>query len=148
MTYATFESEIIVRPDDIDVNAHVHNSRYLDYVLMARYDQMARCYGMSMEEFLKLGFSWVNSATHIEYKRPLVMGDVAVVRTRIGVMREKGVHVEFEILRRATGKVVADGWQDYVMVSVANGRAIPIPDSIRRIYSIPANVAEDGKTTT
>lgn len=147
MTYATFESEIIVRPDDIDVNAHVHNSRYLDYVLMARYDQMARCYGMSMEEFLKLGFSWVNSATYIEYKRPLVMGDVAVVRTRVGEMREKGVRVEFEILRRATGKIVADGWQDYVMVSVANGRATLIPEQIRTIYSIPAIAAEDGTTT-
>jgi acyl-CoA thioester hydrolase/thioesterase-3 len=148
MSFATFASDIIVRPDDIDVNAHVHNSRYLDYVLMARYDQMARCYGMSMEEFLKLGYSWVNSATYIEYKRPLVMGDVAIVRTRVGEMREKGVRVEFEILRRATGKIVADGWQDYVMVSVANGRAIPIPEQIRTIYSIPANAAEDGTTTT
>ena len=26
-----FETEIIVRPDDIDMNSHVHNSKYLDY---------------------------------------------------------------------------------------------------------------------
>ncbi len=49
-----------VRPDDIDMNQHVHNSRYFDYVLAARYDQMSRCYKMSMEEFLKAGFGWVN----------------------------------------------------------------------------------------
>ncbi len=48
-----FESEMQVRPDDIDMNRHVHNSRYFDYVLAARYDQMARCYGMPMEEFLR-----------------------------------------------------------------------------------------------
>jgi acyl-CoA thioester hydrolase/thioesterase-3 len=136
MSYATFESEIIVRPDDIDVNAHVHNSRYLDYVLMARYDQMARCYGMPMEDFLKLGYSWVNTSTFIEYKRELRMGDIAVVRTRIEEMRVKGVRVAFEILRKATGKVVADGWQDYVMISTESGRAAVIPDEIRTIYSI------------
>ncbi len=136
MSYAWFESEIIIRPDDIDVNAHVHNSRYLDLVLAARYDQMDRCYGMSMERFLEQGFSWVNTKTMIQYKRELVMGDVAVVRTRVGEMFPKGVRVEFEILRKATGKVVADGWQEYTMVSVETGRAATIPDEIRRIYSI------------
>ncbi|MEM7013763.1 MAG: acyl-CoA thioesterase, partial [Verrucomicrobiota bacterium] len=33
--YSTFESELAVRPDDIDLNGHVHNSKYLDYVLAA-----------------------------------------------------------------------------------------------------------------
>lgn len=40
------------------------------------------------------------------------------------------------ILRKATGKLVADGWQEYMMVSVESGRAATIPDEIRRIYSI------------
>jgi len=136
MSYRWFSSELVIRPDDIDVNAHVHNSRYLDLVLAARYDQMARCYGMAMEDFLRLGFSWVNTKTFIEYKRELVMGDVAIVRTRVGEMYPKGVRVEFEILRQATGKVCADGWQEYTMISVQSGRAAVIPDEIRQIYSI------------
>lgn len=28
-----FETEIAIRPDDIDLNNHVHNTKYLDYVL-------------------------------------------------------------------------------------------------------------------
>ena len=35
-----FETEIIVRPDDIDMNNHVHNSKYLDYIQTARFIQM------------------------------------------------------------------------------------------------------------
>lgn len=31
--YKTFETEHRVRPDDIDMFQHVHNSKYLDYVL-------------------------------------------------------------------------------------------------------------------
>src|SRR5207237_5213106 len=76
-----FESELHVRPDDIDMNQHVHESRYFDYVLAARYDQMARCYKMSMEEFLKAGLGWFIKTAHIEYKRPLRLGDQLLVRT-------------------------------------------------------------------
>ena len=46
--YSTFETEFRVRPDDIDMFQHVHNSKYFDYVLAARYDQMERCYGVAM----------------------------------------------------------------------------------------------------
>ena len=42
--FSTFETIVPVRPDDIDMNQHVHNSKYLDYVLAARLDQMERCY--------------------------------------------------------------------------------------------------------
>src|ERR1043166_9102526 len=74
-----FETELQVRPDDIDMNQHVHASRYFDYVLAARYDQMARCYKMSMDEFIKLGLGWFVRSTHIDYKRPLGMGDAFLV---------------------------------------------------------------------
>ena len=50
--YARFETEHVVRPDDIDMFQHVHSSRYLDYVLAARYEQMAPCYGMPWEDFI------------------------------------------------------------------------------------------------
>lgn len=51
--HTKFDSEIIVRPSEIDINRHVHQSVYLDYVLFARWDQMKRCYKMSMGEFFK-----------------------------------------------------------------------------------------------
>ena len=73
-----FETVLQVRPDDIDMNQHVHSSRYQDYVLAARYDQMARGYRMSMEEFVKAGLGWFVKAAHLEYRRALVMGDTSV----------------------------------------------------------------------
>ena len=47
-----FESEIAIRPDDIDLNNHVHNTKYLDYVLAARFDQMIKYYKMTMKDYL------------------------------------------------------------------------------------------------
>ena len=104
-----FETEMPVRPDDIDMNQHVHNSRYFDYVLAARYDQMARCYRMPMEEFMAHGFGWVVRTAHVRYKRALGLGDQMFVRTWIDAIFKDGVTVQFQIVNRTSGKLCADG---------------------------------------
>jgi acyl-CoA thioester hydrolase/thioesterase-3 len=134
--FSVFESILAVRPDDIDMNQHVHSSRYQDYVLAARYDQMARCYGMSMEEFLALGLGWFVNACQFEYKRPLRMGDTFRVRTWVESFRRDGVRIRFEILREPQGKLSCQGWCDYTMVSTATGRAVEIPPDIVEKYSV------------
>jgi len=134
--HSKFESELQVRPDDIDMNQHVHNSRYFDYVLAARYDQMERCYKMPMEEFLKHGFGWVVKKAFIEYKRPLALGDWFIVRTWIHEVVNDGVQVHFEIIKKATAKLSCDGYFDYTMVNMKTGRAENIPDWIKEKYSV------------
>ncbi len=136
MSYSQFETTIEVRPDDIDMNQHVHNAKYFDYVLAARYDQMERCYSMSMQTFLDRGFSWVVRASYMEHKRPLHIGDSAIVRTQVEEIRNRGVKVAFEILKYADDKLVAKGWLDYVMVALATGRPQTIPEDILEHYSI------------
>lgn len=135
-TYARFESELQVRPDDLDMNRHVHASRYLDYVLAARYDQMERCYRMSVEEFEKLGLAWFVQTSHIEYKRPLALGERFIVRTWVREFARTGVTVDFAILKQANGKISAQGWCHYSLVRADTGRAENIPDWIVARYSI------------
>lgn len=134
--YTRFETLLAVRPDDIDMNQHVHNSKYFDYVLAARYDQMERCYGMSMEAFIHRGLSWVVKASYMEHKRPLRIGDSAIVRTQIEEIEGSGVKVGFSIMKESDAKLVARGWFDYVLVSLQSGRPQSIPDDIREKYSV------------
>jgi acyl-CoA thioester hydrolase/thioesterase-3 len=131
-----FETELQVRPDDIDMNQHVHASRYLDYVLAARYDQMARCYAMSMEEFLQAGFGWVVRSCSLDFKRALGLGEHFTVRTWIDEVFADGVLVRFEIDRKKNGKRCCDGSFHYTMVSLKTGRAEPIPDWIVQKYAV------------
>lgn len=134
--YAKFETELQVRPDDIDMYQHVHSSRYMDYVLAARFDQMERCYRMPMAEFARHGYGWFMAATEMRFKRPLELGDRFVVRTWIEHFTSIGVRVRFEIDRPADGRRACEGWFDYVMVSVETGRATRLPDWIKARYSI------------
>lgn len=136
MAFSTFTSEIQVRPDDIDVNNHVHFSKYLDFVLAARYEQMARDYKVSMEEFVKRGLAWVVSGLSVQYKRSLVLGDTAVIKTHINSVSNTAAVVGFEIYRKSTNKLSAEGQFEYTLVNTATGRAEQIPDDIVQQYSI------------
>ena len=104
--YSSFTSEFKVRPDDIDMFNHVHNSTYFDYVLAARYDQMERFYGMSMEEFMSKGYGWVVRTAFVDYKRPLGLGDEFAVKTGIETINNKGCKVKFEIVNKKTNKIL------------------------------------------
>lgn len=130
-----FETELMTRPDDIDMNQHVHSSRYLDYVLAARFDQMERCYRFSMEEFMKTGFGWVVRTAHVEFKRPLEIERI-LVRTWVDEISRTDVRVHFEIVKQKNAKLSCDGWFLYTMVDLATGRAKPIPDWIAEKYAI------------
>jgi len=131
-----FETELQVRPDDIDMNQHVHGSRYFDYVLAARYDQMERCYKMSMQEFVQAGYGWYVKTAHLDYKRALGLGERFVVRTWVDAIRRSEVLVKFEILRCANSKLCCDGFFDYTMIRLETGRAETIPDWIAHKYAI------------
>jgi len=131
-----FESELQVRPDDIDMNQHVHGSRYFDYVLAARYDQMGRCYKMSMEEFLRARFGWFVRTAQLDYKRPLGLGDYFIVRTWVEEIVRDSVRVNFEILKKTNGKLSCDGHFHYTMVNLQTGRAEVIPEWIVQKYAI------------
>lgn len=134
--YSIFQTELKVRPDDIDMFQHVHNSKYFDYVLSARYDQMEEFYKMSMESFLESGYGWVVRTAHVDFKRPLILGDVILIRTGILTINEKGCRVQFEMENKRTGKIASDGWFDYVMIDTKTGKGCRVTDEMIKAYSI------------
>jgi len=136
LVYSKFETEMQVRPDDIDMYQHVHSSRYMDYVLAARFDQMERCYKMPMSEFQRQGYGWFMASAHMNFKRPLGLGDRFVVRTWIEKFTLIGVKVQFQIEGRPGSKLCCDGWFDYVMVSTETARPVRLPAEIRAKYTI------------
>lgn len=126
-----------VRPDDIDLFGHVHSSRYMDYVFAARLDQMERCYGMSLQEFMQHNLGWYLSATELRFLKPLKMSETIKVQTAIVSMGTASVRVEFSILRATDDAISCKGWAEYVLVDLQSGRPKSIPDWVIGRYSLP-----------
>jgi len=134
--HTKFDSEIIVRPSEIDLNRHVHQSVYLDYVLFARWDQMKRCYRMSMGEFFKRGYSWTTKSTYFEFNKPLYLGDTIIVRTWVEEIKKRSVKVCFQILKKGTEEIASEGYFIYVLINAKTGKPEIIPEDIIKIYSV------------
>jgi acyl-CoA thioester hydrolase/thioesterase-3 len=131
-----FTSEIPVRPDDIDMFQHVHNSRYLDYIQAARYDQMVRCYKMSMEEFMIMGYGFVVKKAELNFKRALIMGDMMLISTQVKEFNGSDITVEFEIVNKKNEKISCDGIMLYTMMNLKTGRSEKVPEEIQTKFSI------------
>lgn len=136
MLYKKFETEMIVRPSEIDYNGHVHQTAYLDYLLFARVDQMRRCYKMPIEEFFKRGLSWATKSLSINYLKSLYMNERFTVRTWIESLGDKSVNVRFEILKNGSRTVAAEGESTYVLVDARTGKPASIPEDIKEKFSI------------
>jgi thioesterase-3 len=136
MIYKKFETELTVRPSEIDYNGHVHQSAYLDYLLFARVDQMTRCYKMPIEEFFKRGLSWATKSISINYLKSLFMNERFLVRTWIETIGDKSVNVQFQILKTTSGAVAAEGESTYVLVDAKSGKPTAIPEDIKEKFSI------------
>lgn len=128
--YSIFSTEIIVRPDDIDLNNHVHFTKYLDYFLAARYDQMGKYYNLSMEEFVEMGYNWVASNMNINYKRALLLGDTAIVKTQVNSFNGAQIKVNFWIYSKKSEKLIADGCGNFTLIKTKNLRPMRIPQDI------------------
>jgi acyl-CoA thioester hydrolase/thioesterase-3 len=136
MIYQKFETEMTVRPSEIDYNGHVHQSAYLDYLLYARVDQMQRCYKMPIEAFFKRGFSWATKSLAINYLKSLYMNERFIVRTWIESLGEKSIDVRFQILKASSGAVAAEGESTYVLIDVKTGKPAALPEDFREKFSI------------
>lgn len=131
-----FDTEIVVRPYEIDYNRHVNQSVYLDYLLAARIDQMKRCYKMPIEVFFARGFSWITKSISIDYHRSVFMGETIIVRTWIESIGKRSVTVHFQMLKKKDMSLAAGGKAVYVLIEIQTGKPAAIPDDIREKYTV------------
>ena len=132
-----FTSNFAVRPDDLDLFKHVHSSRYQDYLLAARFDQMKRCYGISMEAFMEKGLGWFVSDFRIQYKDQLGLGDEFAVTTWVETFKAATITVGFEIQRTTSPEALCcQGESRYVLINLETGRPTRIPDWVKTAYEV------------
>ena len=74
------ELELTVRSTEIDVNGHVNNAKYLEYLEWGREDWYERA-GLDYAAFLEMGIQTVTVNININYRRECVQGERLIVHT-------------------------------------------------------------------
>lgn len=115
MTTATLpkelESQSLVRFPDCDPFNHLNNSRYIDYIINAREDQLMSYYDFDVYKLAKeQGLSWVVAQTQIAYLAPAELMEIVTIQTRLMAYTDKALMVEAVMWNEAKTQVKAVMW--------------------------------------
>lgn len=105
------ESQSLIRFPDCDPFNHLNNSRYIDYIINAREDQLMSYYSFDVYKLAReQGLSWVVAQTQIAYLAPAALMEIVTIRTRLMGHTEKALMVEAVMYNEAKTQVKAVMW--------------------------------------
>jgi carnitine 3-dehydrogenase len=118
-----------VRPEWVDYNGHMTDSRYLQ-VFGDATDALFRHVGIDAE-YRKSGRSLYTVESHITHQAEVRALDPAHVLTRVLAVDDKRVHLFHRLVRSRDDVGVATGEQIYLHVNTAAGKAAPMQAGVR-----------------
>jgi carnitine 3-dehydrogenase len=121
--------EVEVRPDWVDYNAHMTDSRYLQ-VFGDATDVLLRAVGID-EAYRKSGHSLYTVESHVTHKAEAKALEQLFVTVQVLGLDDKRLHLFHSLHRRRDGALVATGEQLYLNVATQAGKAAPIPPLVR-----------------
>jgi carnitine 3-dehydrogenase len=118
-----------VRPEWIDYNGHMTDSRY-QQVFGDVMDALCRRIGIDEDYRQRVGM-YYTVESHTTHGVELKVGDPYEVRTRILAVDDKRLRLFHALHRTRDGALVATGEQMHLHVGVKAGKTVPVADAIR-----------------
>lgn len=118
------KSEVKVRFQDCDPFNHLNNSKYLDYFINAREDQIEEHYDLDMMKHMQThGKGWVVGSSQLMYLKPAETMETVSIQTRLVNHTEKSLLMEGMMFDQA-GKVLKSiTWVRFVYFSLKDKRS-------------------------
>lgn len=135
---AVFSYRQTISDDVIDVNNHVNNVVYVQWMQDAAVAHSRAC--LQRGTVRERGFTWVARSHHIEYLSPALAGDELEIRTWLTSLRRVRCQRKYEFIRTLDKKLIARGETDWVFVNVETGRPSSIPEEIRTAFVIAPDI--------
>lgn len=133
--------EIIVRSTEIDVNGHVNNAKYLEYLEWGReewYEQV----GLPYEVLAQIGLQTVTVNITINYRKECRQGDRLTIRTYPERVGRTSYVLKQEIFNQ-DGHLCADGLVTSVTMNSQTRAPEVVPDVLRIRFGPPSDSGDN-----
>lgn len=119
-------TELVVRSTEIDVNGHVNNAKYLEYLEWGREEWYERA-GLYYDVFTQMGIHTVTVNININYRKECKQGDRLSVKTRPEKLGRTSYVLKQEIFNQ-NNELCADVSVTNVTMDITTrkGREVPI----------------------
>lgn len=129
------ESTAVIRFQDCDPFGHLNNSRYVDYFMNARTDQLLADYDFNIFAVgQKLGSNWLVSKTQIAFLLPAVLMETVRIQTRLIWATQRKLVVEGIMFDAGGRQMKAVAWAEFTFVNLTNGRSASHTDELMQLF--------------
>ena len=120
--------EIVVRPTEVDVNGHVNNAKYVEYMEWGREEWYERN-GLPYDRLLALGAVTVTVNLNLNFRQECRQGEVLTITTHPERLGRTSFALRQEIRKRG-GELAADGVITMVTIDPVTRKSRPVPDEL------------------
>lgn len=125
--------EIIVRSTEIDVNGHVNNAKYLEYLEWGREEWYEQA-NLPYNTFLELGIQTVTVNITINYRKECIQNDRLTITTRPERLGRTSYTLKQEIYNQRN-ELVADALVTSVTMDSNTRTSRPVPEELARLFA-------------
>jgi len=132
----TPKSRTRVRFQDCDPFNHLNNSKYIDYFINAREDQLLEYYGLDIFEHIRTtGKGWVVASNQIMYLKPALVMEEVVITSQLIASDNRRLTVEMQMWNAGETELKALMWVRFLHCDVIKGKIADHSDELIELFS-------------
>ncbi|KRD10355.1 thioesterase [Flavobacterium sp. Root901] len=133
-----------IRFQDCDPFNHLNNSKYLEYFINAREDQIAEYYDLDIFEYMrKTGLSWVVASNQISYIKPAFTMETVVMESQLIQFTNNLLLVEMKMWNENETELKAILWIKFIHYNIQAKKTAAYSDDLMNLFQSVVIPVED-----
>ncbi|WP_310599639.1 acyl-CoA thioesterase [Desulfobulbus sp.] len=127
--------ELVVPATAIDLNGHVNNVQYVQWMQDAAMTHSAEL-GWPQERFAASGRTWIIRSHAIEYQHSAYLGETIAILTWVADFRKFRSLRKYKFIRPSDEVVLASAETLFIFCDLPTGKPVTIPPEVRDAYPV------------
>lgn len=124
-----------VRFQDCDPFNHLNNSKYLEYFINAREDQIAEHYDLDVFKYMQTtGLSWVVASNQISYLKPASTMETVLIESQLIQYTENLLLVEMKMWNENETELKSVLWIKFVPFNILTKKSAHHSDDLMQLF--------------
>jgi len=129
------KSKTRIRFNDCDPFNHLNNSKYVDYFINAREDQILENYGIDLSQLAKEHkIGWVVSLNQIAFFYPAFPNELVSIDSQVISVDEKSLLIEMRMWNENETKLKSISWTRLVHYHIIQQISIPHSEEFQKLF--------------
>lgn len=130
------ESKVKIRFQDCDPFNHLNNSKYIDYFVNAREDQLIEKYDFDYYKIaITHGVGWVVGFNQISYLKPANTMEVVTIQSQILKPTSLSTLVEFRMYNEAKTELKSVMWSKFIHIDMKTMRSTQHSEEFMNLFN-------------